>query len=298
MIHYHTREELEQEIRKLRGLFDLVRVVNPVDSQILMSGDKSGVSSVGCTCYCVWGRSKRCMDCSSAAAWIHKSRECKIELVGEDAFFVTSQCIMLEGRQAVLETAVKIEKEYAVKVLDTPHLPDRVKELSRCSIDELTGIYDRRYVDKALNAALERCADEKRTCGLALVDVDYLGAVNDTWGHRAGDDLLIAIVDRILKNIRSDALDFLARYGDDEFCLYLDDIEPSDFERKLCNILRDIQTLSVEEWEEISTSVSIGGVAVSGEDRSCAKGCLKLAGERLILAKRRRNTAYVTDYLN
>ncbi len=86
--------------------------------------------------------------------------------------------------------------------------------------DELTGLYNRRYINEALPADISACA--KRNCPLSVIfaDLDYFKAANDRYGHTAGDHVLREIAAELKRHIRADR-DWAARYGGDEFLLCL-----------------------------------------------------------------------------
>jgi diguanylate cyclase (GGDEF)-like protein len=92
--------------------------------------------------------------------------------------------------------------------------------------DELTGLYNRRELERRLRAA----AQKSRTAGLplsaVLVDVDNFKAVNDTHGHAVGDAVLQAIAARITGATRGE--DVVARYGGEEFALLLPGLGPAE----------------------------------------------------------------------
>lgn len=86
-------------------------------------------------------------------------------------------------------------------------------------LDSLTGIYNRRAYEARIRDELERYRRYKRPFSLILIDVDHFKAVNDAYGHRAGDKCLKEIINRIKKGLRK--CDFLARYGGEEFVIIL-----------------------------------------------------------------------------
>ncbi|SIS69632.1 EAL domain-containing protein [Phaeovulum vinaykumarii] len=87
--------------------------------------------------------------------------------------------------------------------------------------DGLTGLPNRRYYDRALRERLEECAALGAKCGAALIriDLDHFKQVNDTWGHEAGDRVLMRVADVLRESLCAD--DFAARIGGDEFSVML-----------------------------------------------------------------------------
>ena len=104
--------------------------------------------------------------------------------------------------------------------------------LVRCAdaveTDPLTGLLNRRGLDRALSDALLHADADARPMALALVDLDHFKDVNDTLGHDAGDRLLVAVARGWERVLRSGC--HLARIGGDEFALLLPDTGPSEAE--------------------------------------------------------------------
>lgn len=109
--------------------------------------------------------------------------------------------------------------------------------LTRIAIrDELTGLYNRRHFLERLDEELSRSEREHAPLQLALVDLDHFKRINDTYGHRAGDQVLqrfAAVAEQSLR--RSDVL---ARYGGEEFIMLFPQSDHSDCEAAL-NRLRE-----------------------------------------------------------
>lgn len=81
--------------------------------------------------------------------------------------------------------------------------------------DTLTKAHNLRYLDKWIDTEFPRLAKRKNSCSFIFLDVDELKIVNDTYGHNAGDSLLIHLAGILSANIRSE--DHVTRYGGDEF---------------------------------------------------------------------------------
>ena len=81
--------------------------------------------------------------------------------------------------------------------------------------DDLTGLYNSRHFQQRLEEEVTRARRYGRDLALLIIDSDALKRVNDTLGHAAGNDLLVAIARAIRQNVRS--TDIVARFGGDEF---------------------------------------------------------------------------------
>ena len=104
-------------------------------------------------------------------------------------------------------------------------LQDRLRENYRRSLslaltDELTGLYNRRYVVAHLEELVARVNNDGATdTSVMMFDVDHFKAVNDQFGHPGGDDALRQLADRALRGVRS--IDLVARLGGEEFVVVL-----------------------------------------------------------------------------
>ena len=99
-------------------------------------------------------------------------------------------------------------------------LKDAMRTLSEISNrDGLTGIYNRRYLESRLSSEFDRARRYGGTFSMILFDLDFFKKVNDTYGHLAGDRVLIEVAARMQEKLRSS--DVLGRYGGEEFILIL-----------------------------------------------------------------------------
>lgn len=103
---------------------------------------------------------------------------------------------------------------------------DRLRETLQASIelaivDQLTGLHNRRYLESHLPPLVQTAAGRGRSLSIMILDIDHFKAVNDTYGHDAGDEILKAFALRVKQLIRNS--DLLCRLGGEEFIVVMPD---------------------------------------------------------------------------
>ncbi len=97
-------------------------------------------------------------------------------------------------------------------------LRDTVRDgLNAAVTDQLTGLYNRRYVEPHLARMAEQSRATQREFAVMMLDIDHFKSINDRFGHAAGDKVLIEISKRLRENLR--AIDLVARIGGEEFMI-------------------------------------------------------------------------------
>ena len=91
--------------------------------------------------------------------------------------------------------------------------------------DQLTGLYNRRYMSSHIGTLLSNAAESGRELSLLILDIDYFKSINDTHGHDVGDQILREFAKRIVNNVRS--VDLACRYGGEEFVVIMPDTDLS-----------------------------------------------------------------------
>ena len=110
-----------------------------------------------------------------------------------------------------------------VAFTDITELRQSEETLKRLSVtDQLTGIFNRLQLDKALAAELARSTRYERSFSLIMMDIDDFKSVNDTYGHLVGDEVLKAMAAILQKRVR--ATDTLGRWGGEEFMVVCPEI--------------------------------------------------------------------------
>ena len=236
----------------LKNVFDVVRLVDVGRTCVLNVDDQGKIVDEDHPCFAVWNRENRCENCVSYKAFTQKTQLAKIEFMGEDAYQVISKYVEVEGRACVLELVVKLRKDMPLSFHGREHLVRSLHQYSQeLYQDALTGAFNRRYYE-------EQFCGKDSADGVAVLDVDNFKAINDTYGHQAGDAALRTIVQAIVGCIRNS--DILIRYGGDEFLLVFPEIPEPVFNRRLQEISSAVSNAAVPDYPKMHLSVSVGGV--------------------------------------
>lgn len=135
-------------------------------------------------------------------------------------------------------------------------IADAREELVReARTDPLTGVGSRRLFQDLYRHELARARRTLRPLSLAMIDVDGLKAINDTFGHPAGDQLLKTLGELLL-GVR--ASDIVARYGGDEFVVLMPETRMEDAEIVVQRIRKRLREFNAEERLPFPIRVSIG----------------------------------------
>ncbi|MCL4170368.1 UNVERIFIED_CONTAM: hypothetical protein GTU68_020557, partial [Idotea baltica] len=105
-------------------------------------------------------------------------------------------------------------KCYADQLRDNVH-----NSLKMAVTDPLTGLYNRRYAVPHMAALMERSDADKSPLSVGLLDIDHFKAINDTYGHGVGDEVLKEFANRIRQSVRG--VDLTARIGGEEFLVVM-----------------------------------------------------------------------------
>ena len=124
--------------------------------------------------------------------------------------------------------------------------------------DELTNVYNRRMGTQLLKEKKQAVDDSGGCFSLAFIDINNLKIVNDVYGHEAGDELIVNVVDKIKENIRS--YDVFARFGGDEFIIIFAGAEKKDAQEKLKSMQRELKDIDSQADYNYKASISYGVV--------------------------------------
>src|SRR5438477_158112 len=172
--------------------------------------------------------------------------------------------LVLTGR----DITVRKRAEDAVPVREISERKRAEEELARQALsDTLTGLANRALLLDRVKSALARSERKGRLTAVLFLDIDHFKLVNDSLGHAVGDQLLMAVADRLQGFVRKG--DTAARLGGDEFVLCCENLESygeaADVADRLADVLGEPMTL---DGQEMSVTVSIGITCACDEGRT------------------------------
>lgn len=168
----------------------------------------------------------------------------------------------------------------------TERLRDSVQSSMEMAVmDQLTGLHNRRFMDNRLAAMFDESALRARSLSVLMLDVDHFKAVNDSWGHDAGDEVLREFADRVRACTRG--IDLVARVGGEEIVVLLPDTG-RDAAYHVAERIREKvekQSFAIQNRSrEIKVTVSVGVAHRRAGDASPAD-MMKRADDALYRAK-------------
>jgi len=137
--------------------------------------------------------------------------------------------------------------------------------------DSLTGVYNRRYMDRRLLEEIARARRQGYRLSCMYIDLDHFKRVNDTVGHQGGDDVLREVCGRIKAELRMS--DALGRFGGEEFVVLLidADLESASMVAQRIRASVAADPVSLNTGERVDVTVSIGVAALSAQSSDPAR---------------------------
>ena len=174
-----------------------------------------------------------------------------------------------------------VNKQLGQQLKEIQDLQDKLHE--QAMRDPITGVYNRRFLEETLSREISLAARKGNPLSVIMLDIDFFKRVNDTYGHKIGDDVLISL-SRLLQAETRES-DCVSRYGGDEFVLVMPEMTKEDaFQRAELwrNAIKSIDLLNGDNRTVITVSMGISTYPMNGSD---SEALLKAADEALYQAK-------------
>jgi two-component system, cell cycle response regulator len=183
------------------------------------------------------------------------------------------------------ELEARVRSMLRIKKLQD-ELEEKNRELERLSIsDGLTGLFNHRHINDLLNEEFERVQRTNEMISVAMFDLDRFKAVNDTYGHQAGDRVLEETAQILLESARD--IDRLGRYGGEEFMALLPETGIEDATVFVERVRREVarHPFDVGRDEPLRMTVSAGVATYPHELVDSPESLIRLADAALYAAK-------------
>ena len=176
------------------------------------------------------------------------------------------------------------KEEFVCRINNTAESLENVNKLEEiANIDFLTKVSNRKCFFEKADIYFQEAKSNNLPYAIAMIDIDNFKLVNDTYGHAVGDDVIKALANILRDNIKGQ--DIVARFGGEEFVLYLKDISPqaaSKFMQSMCQKISEF-SIFLPNDQEINFTVSIG---LSTQNHSSLNEQINSADELLYVAKK------------
>ena len=245
-----------------------------------------------------------CVIVSTALADYDPLRLCSQLRTLDRTRFVPIMLLADEGEEARLVRGLELGvNDYLVRPIDqheliarlatqvrrkryNDHLRASVAQTIEMAVtDGLTGLHNRRYLDSHLATLFERAKNRRRPLSLMITDIDRFKAINDTYGHDVGDEVLREFAARLRKNVRG--IDLACRMGGEEFVVVMPDTD-GDTAGKVAERIRaqiaDTPFTVGGDAAAIAVTVSVG-VSAMTQGADTVEAMLKRADLALYEAK-------------
>jgi diguanylate cyclase (GGDEF)-like protein len=275
-----TLKKIIEEITSYDEMYDLIRMVDPVQKKVLSYENNAWHSEPG-FCYDVYEEGHICKNCVSIRALNTERTSIKTQFVKDKLHMVTAVPVEIHGRKVVFELFKDIADSQDLIQEQLKEMQNLILKTNELLVtDVLTNIYNRRFIEERLPVDFSTHQALGLPAQLVMMDIDFFKRVNDQYGHLMGDKVLKEVA-RLMKQTFNET-EIIARYGGEEFLIY----DPRTFEETLKsteNFRKKVeQHPFVYEDKIIHITISAGVYSIH---KDTPKIAIKQADERLYQAK-------------
>ncbi len=252
-----TQNDLDTNL--LLKLYHELRYVHPVEKTHFDFAEDDFIESSS-ECYAIWGNNQVCNNCISMRALKENKVAMKFEYLNQRVYLITAMPETKNNR--VLELIRDVTDEYIIEKLETMSevmIIQKLESLNKEVItDNLTKLYNRKFLEERLPYDLTRAFSNQLPISIVMVDIDHFKAINDTYGHTMGDQVLVELAAIIRSSIRSED-DWAVRYGGEEFLLYVYNIDSKLLYEKMETLRKLVENnLFCKGTSDIHLTISCG----------------------------------------
>lgn len=285
-----TKEELLHLISAMKEEYEVVRLVDPVNRQVL---DENGMLATGEICHSIWGRCERCENCTSLRALQNMQNAYKLEMINGKTFWITSRFVWMDQKAMILELVQDVTDTLILDSDQKDQIGRLINNYNGMLItDSLTEVYNRRFLDEDFAPSLQCCQEENTIVNMAFLDMDDFKKINDVYGHRAGDQVLkdVAGFWKLHFDSREPGKERLViRYGGDELIIIACGISEEEFAQQLEQYGQEMRKVSYVDDFSFTFDFSYGYASSAHiENQWMWEDLLKMADQDMYQKKEKK----------
>lgn len=222
-----TLKKIIEEITSYDEMYDLIRMVDPIQKKVLSYENSSWHVDPG-FCYDVYEEGHICKNCVSIRALNTERTSIKTQFVKDKLHMVTAVPVDINGRKVVFELFKDIADSQDLIQEQLKEMQNLILKTNELLVtDVLTNIYNRRFIEERLPVDFATHQALGIPAQIVMIDIDFFKRVNDQYGHLMGDKVLKEIA-KLMKQTFVET-EVIARYGGEEFLIY----DPRDIQETL-----------------------------------------------------------------
>lgn len=203
------------------------------------------------------------IDHQPASANVIADCDCRLLKISEDKLWA-----MVKSSHAIAKNMLVILSQrlrYGNSVISK--IKDLLQEYEHnATIDPLTSLYNRRWLDNMLERVMQRCKTNHEPLSVIMIDIDFFKQFNDNHGHPAGDEALRAVAQTMLQSLRPE--DLITRYGGEELLALLPGLDLNSTRNVAERLRHAVENLQIHDGHgELLPSLTISaGICEMQED--------------------------------
>ncbi len=281
-------QELNDRLKLFSKMYEIVRFVDPLKKEVLSLADDT-VTKMEDQCFGIWEQSKICDNCISMRAYNENETMIKVEYSPEKVYMVTAVPVDLNGRKIIIELLKDATHSMFLGDADRKsnlEMRTAIDNLNHVALkDGLTGLFNRRYITERLPVDMIQSSLNGRDLSILFADIDHFKKVNDTYGHQAGDQVLVGFAACLGSCIRTKD-DWIARYGGEEIVVCLPDTNLEQAGKIAERMRKELEnTVTAYIGKEIRVTASFGAASTGVDKIADPEELIRLADSKLYEAK-------------
>lgn len=287
MKHKIVSDAIKGSIQPYEGIFDVVRIVDPIKKNIISFKEHDEIPD-NATCYSLWLNNEMCEECITIKALKENNTFTKIQHNADKLYLMVAAPIEINGEILALELLKDITNNMVFETVTQEQgheVRNLTQDLNEILVkDHLTDSYNRRYIDQMLPIEISKSVENKYPISVAMIDIDNFKYVNDTYGHDFGDKVIKKFAQTLKKYIRDD-VDWIARYGGDEFLVFLNNVDNKKAYKILERMRKAVEKIIMRTKDEKVKVTGSFGVYTNRDAEITASDLIKCADNNLYEAK-------------